>query len=42
MQYAISDVHGCFDEFRRLLDLVSPTSDDIVYVMGDMIDRGPK
>lgn len=42
MQYAISDVHGCFDEFQRLLDLVSPTSDDIVYVMGDMIDRGPK
>lgn len=42
MQYAISDVHGCFDEFRRLLDLVSPTDQDTVFVMGDVIDRGPK
>lgn len=42
MHYALSDVHGCFDEFQRMLDLVSPTSDDTFYVMGDVIDRGPK
>ena len=42
MHYALSDVHGCFDQFLEMLDLVSPSSDDIVYVMGDMIDRGPK
>lgn len=42
MHYALSDVHGCFDEFQRMLDLVSPTADDTVYVMGDVVDRGPK
>lgn len=42
MQYAISDIHGCFDEFRQLLDVVSPSDQDTVFVMGDVIDRGPK
>ena len=40
--YAISDVHGCFDQLRQLLDVVSPTSDDEVWMLGDLLDRGPQ
>ena len=39
--YAISDVHGCYAQFMRLLDKVSPAGDDELYVLGDVIDRGP-
>lgn len=38
--YAISDIHGCFDQLQALLDTVSPTSDDAVYILGDLTDRG--
>lgn len=40
--YAISDVHGCFDQLRELLDVISPTDDDEVWMLGDLIDRGPQ
>jgi serine/threonine protein phosphatase 1 len=40
--YLISDVHGCYDQFVALLDRVSFGSRDTLYLMGDMIDRGPK
>lgn len=40
--YAISDIHGCLDEFQRLLDKLSPTEDDSVYILGDIADRGPR
>ena len=38
----IGDVHGHYDTLLALLDAVSPTSDDKVYFLGDLIDRGPK
>lgn len=37
----IGDVHGCRDELVELLDRLSPTSDDGVILLGDLIDRGP-
>ncbi len=40
--YAISDVHGCFEQLQALLDKVSPTEEDQVYLLGDMLDRGPQ
>ena len=38
----IGDVHGHYDTLLALLDSVSPNSDDSVYFLGDLIDRGPK
>lgn len=40
--YAISDIHGCFNQLQNLLDKISPTNDDSVYILGDLCDRGPK
>ncbi|WAA13377.1 metallophosphoesterase family protein [Fervidibacillus halotolerans] len=39
----ISDIHGCFDEFMELLDLVEYTvGKDRLILLGDYVDRGPK
>lgn len=40
--YAIGDIHGCFDEFRRLLDEIDfdPT-DDRIWHTGDLVNGGP-
>ena len=40
--YVFSDVHGHFRPLDRLLERVSPSSDDRIYMLGDMIDRGPE
>ena len=39
--YAISDIHGCLKEFRDLLDVISFSEYDEMYVIGDAVDRGP-
>ena len=39
--YVTSDAHGHVRALDRALELAAPSSDDIVYVLGDMIDRGP-
>lgn len=39
--YVFSDVHGHVKTLDRLLEEVSPTSEDTIWVLGDMIDRGP-
>ncbi|MEH7524970.1 metallophosphoesterase family protein, partial [Bacillus sp. JJ1503] len=37
----ISDIHGCHDEFVKLLDITkyNPTEDQLI-LLGDYIDRG--
>ena len=42
MRYCCSDLHGCFDEFSELLKLINFSSNDTMYILGDIIDRGPK
>ena len=42
MIYCCSDLHGCFDEFIKLLKKIGFTNSDTMFVMGDTIDRGPK
>ena len=41
MEYCISDIHGYYDLFCRLLDHIKFSGGDVLYVLGDMIDKGP-
>lgn len=41
MLYAMSDLHGCFDQYQRMLREIEFSSHDTLYVLGDVIDRGP-
>lgn len=41
MQYAVSDIHGCYDKYVQLLDRIKLKATDTLYVLGDVIDRGP-
>lgn len=40
MTYAVSDLHGCYEKYRRLLETICLGEDDTLYVLGDVIDRG--
>ena len=39
--YIIGDIHGCLEPLQRLMERVSPASEDEVVFVGDYIDRGP-
>ena len=42
MIYAVSDLHGCYDRYRKLLDKLNLGEQDTLYVLGDALDRGPE
>jgi Calcineurin-like phosphoesterase len=40
--WAISDIHGCVNTFRRLLwDIIQFNRDDHLFLLGDNINKGP-
>lgn len=39
--YVVGDVHGCVNELERLLDRLSPTDQELVVFVGDLINKGP-
>ena len=39
--YAVSDLHGHMDVFEKGLEHIGFSDDDMLYVIGDAIDRGP-
>lgn len=41
MTYVMSDIHGCFDKYQAMLELIRFVADDTLYVLGDVLDRGP-
>ena len=41
MDYCISDIHGYYGLFCRLLDKIRVGDKDKLYVLGDIIDKGP-
>ena len=41
-RFVIPDIHGCAVTFRRLVqDTIRLTTDDELFLLGDLIDRGP-
>lgn len=39
--YVISDLHGDIDRFHRMLDTIAFSAGDTLYILGDIVDRGP-
>lgn len=40
MHYVCSDIHGRYDRYTALLEHID-LNNDTLYILGDMIDRGP-
>jgi len=40
MIYVMSDVHGCYDKYRKMLEKIQFSDEDMLYLLGDMVDRG--
>ncbi len=40
-KYVIADIHGEYNRFMELLDKIRLKETDILYVLGDVLDRGP-
>ena len=39
--YVISDIHGQYDLFVKMLEKIALKDEDTLYVLGDVLDRGP-
>ena len=39
MIYAISDLHGCYEKYVKMLEKINLSDNDTLYVLGDIIDR---
>lgn len=42
MHWAVSDIHGCYEEYRGLLEKIRFSPQDTLYFLGDAVDRGPE
>lgn len=42
MIYCISDIHGEYNKYKRMLERIQFRPSDTLYVLGDVVDRGPK
>ena len=40
MTYVISDIHGNLDKFNEILEKIRFTDNDVMYVLGDIVDMG--
>ena len=39
--YVMSDIHGQKERFFKMLDTINFTKNDHLYILGDVVDRGP-
>ncbi len=39
--YVISDIHGSYDAYMKMLEKIQFSEKDTLYVLGDILDRGP-
>lgn len=37
----MSDIHGCYELYLDMLEKIEFSDDDMLYVLGDILDRGP-
>lgn len=42
MTYVLSDIHGQADAFFDILEQINFNDNDVLYILGDIVDRGPK
>ena len=42
MIYAMSDIHGEYEKFITMIEKIKFMSQDELFVLGDVVDRGPK
>lgn len=40
MYYAISDIHGEFEKYKKMLELIKFSEEDTLFIVGDICDRG--
>lgn len=40
MIYCMSDIHGDYEKYRRMLETISLREEDTLYILGDVVDRG--
>ena len=38
--YVIADIHGQYDMYRKMLEKIHFSDEDMLYVLGDVVDRG--
>jgi serine/threonine protein phosphatase 1 len=38
----MSDIHGCYEKYRQMLEKINFSENDTLYVLGDVVDRGPQ
>lgn len=42
MKYVTSDIHGKLDRLKKLIEYIDLSREDILYIVGDLVDRGDK
>ena len=42
MTYVMSDLHGRYEQYRRMLETIGFSDEDELYILGDVVDRGPR
>jgi len=42
MTYCVSDLHGRYDLYMKLLKRLKLSEEDRLYILGDLVDRGPE
>lgn len=42
MIYVMSDLHGCYHEYLEMLNKINFSQHDTLYILGDVVDRGPQ
>lgn len=40
MVYSMSDLHGCYDLYIKMLEKIKFSDEDALYILGDITDRG--
>lgn len=40
--YVMSDIHGEYEKYLKMLDLIPFKDEDLMFVLGDLVDRGPE